>query len=430
MKIIREIISKLLYYKNTGLFHIFGANVINKIISFFSGILLVRILSKSEFGTYSYVLNVVSTVGIVSAMGMATGVFQLCSEHLDKKAIKTKIFKYGSAFGVYFNIGLSILLFFIASCVSFPVDEVNNLLKVASFLPVLSILVEFQYVWLRSGLMTKEYAYSNVVEMLIVTSFTIVGAFFYHGTGALLFRSISYFMAFVFIYMKTHAYVSVSLVEIGNKYKKDLFSISLISMLNNGLTQLLYIVDIYIIGAIILDSCAIATYKIATIIPTSLAFIPASIVVYIYPIFAYHKDDMQWVWSHYKKWSMILGGMNVVFVTVLYIWADFFIRNIFGDNYTEAVVCFRILLINYFITASFKIIIGNIMVMLRRLKFNLFESVVSGALNVVADYYLIREYGIEGAAYATILVTIISSFMSLSYLFYIYKKSIRCNGLQ
>ena len=35
---------------STGFFHIFGSNVINKILSFASGILLVRILTKSEYG--------------------------------------------------------------------------------------------------------------------------------------------------------------------------------------------------------------------------------------------------------------------------------------------------------------------------------------------------------------------------------------------
>lgn len=37
-----------------GLMHMFGANVFNKIISFSGTILLVRILSKGEYGVYAY----------------------------------------------------------------------------------------------------------------------------------------------------------------------------------------------------------------------------------------------------------------------------------------------------------------------------------------------------------------------------------------
>jgi Polysaccharide biosynthesis protein. len=41
-----------------GLMHMFGANVFNKIISFSGTILLVRILSKGEYGVYAYVQNI------------------------------------------------------------------------------------------------------------------------------------------------------------------------------------------------------------------------------------------------------------------------------------------------------------------------------------------------------------------------------------
>ena len=43
-----------------GLMHMFGANVFNKIISFSGTILLVRILSKGEYGVYAYVQNILS----------------------------------------------------------------------------------------------------------------------------------------------------------------------------------------------------------------------------------------------------------------------------------------------------------------------------------------------------------------------------------
>lgn len=44
----------------TGFFHIFGSSVINKIVTFASGIILVRILSKEEYGVYTYAENLLS----------------------------------------------------------------------------------------------------------------------------------------------------------------------------------------------------------------------------------------------------------------------------------------------------------------------------------------------------------------------------------
>ena len=39
---------------NTGFVHVFGSDVINQMFAFISGILLVRIMSKTEYGVYSY----------------------------------------------------------------------------------------------------------------------------------------------------------------------------------------------------------------------------------------------------------------------------------------------------------------------------------------------------------------------------------------
>lgn len=56
-----------------GLMHMFGANVLNKVISFSGAILLVRILSKGEYGVYAYVQNILSFFFIVEWIGGGFG---------------------------------------------------------------------------------------------------------------------------------------------------------------------------------------------------------------------------------------------------------------------------------------------------------------------------------------------------------------------
>lgn len=52
-----------------GLMHMFGANVFNKIISFSGTILLVRILSKGEYGVYAYVQNIFVFFFVIERFG-------------------------------------------------------------------------------------------------------------------------------------------------------------------------------------------------------------------------------------------------------------------------------------------------------------------------------------------------------------------------
>ena len=103
MSIIRQIIKKLL---NTGFFHVFGSNVINKIISFMSSIVLVRILSKTEYGAFTYSWNIYCIIAIFNGMGAESGTLQLASEHSGNEEYARQISDYGTRVGLTFNIGL------------------------------------------------------------------------------------------------------------------------------------------------------------------------------------------------------------------------------------------------------------------------------------------------------------------------------------
>ena len=77
---------------------------------------------------------------------------------------------------------------------------------------------------------------------------------------------------------------------------------------------------------------------------------------------------------------------------------------------------FRILSLGYLIAATFRIPAGNVIASLRKVKVNFYNSIVSGSANVVLDIILIKRYGSNGAAIATVLIFIISSIISNIYL--------------
>ena len=62
-----------------GLVHMLGANVLNKVLSFLSSIFLVRILSKIDYGTYSYVQNIITFFILSNGLGVVSGFLQFGS---------------------------------------------------------------------------------------------------------------------------------------------------------------------------------------------------------------------------------------------------------------------------------------------------------------------------------------------------------------
>jgi len=146
-------------------------------------------------------------------------------------------------------------------------------------------------------------------------------------------------------------------------------------------------------------------------------------MVYVYPYFAEHKDDRDWCLKRYKQILLGLGAFNLLISAVLCLGAPLIIRLIFGYEYLDCVPVFIVLSINYFISGTFRIVSGNLLVTQRRLKFNLLVAIVSSVTNIIADYFFIQWWGSMGAAFATVLVVVISSIMSTIRLVYSFMKA-------
>lgn len=403
---------KVQYLFKTGFVHIFGFTVVNKLLTFMSSILIVRIIPKDIFGIYTYANNLVAMFMLASGLGLVSSTFQLCSEHAHNKKRINRIYSYGSAVALRFNFLLSIIIIIFSIVYTFKFKSAEMYILLMAFQPFVIVIFEFQQVYLRSNLQNKDYAYSCNLNTIFVVAFSMLGALVYGVTGLIIGNYLAYILSEVIVYYKFKAFISFKKSKIKNTYKKLLYKIAFISMTNNGLSTLLYLVDIFIIGIYVTDERLIASYKVATVIPTAITFIPSAIITYVYPYFAMNRKNMEWTKTNYKillKWVAIL---NVVITLGLIIIAKPLIITIYGKNYLDSLQCFRILVFSYFFSGTFRIISGNLLVTQRRVGINLFISIISGVLNIVFNIILIPKLGNLGAALTTTLIVLISSLFS------------------
>lgn len=407
---------------NTGFFHIFGSNVINKVINFCSSIILVRILTKEEYGVFTYAWNIYSILILANGIGMEPAILQLCSEKSCDKQLCKKITNTGTIIGIRFNIIICIVLTIIGFIIPLAYDGANTLIKMLCFLPLLQLVYNLICVVLRYQKKNNEYSKLTVINTLSLLVVSVLGALLFKEKGLIIGYYISYIISVIVGKYKFGVRLYNKCEMIDYQEKRDLISIGFVSMMNNGISELLYLLDVFILGIVAADESLLASYKVATIIPTALVFIPSSLIIYVYPYFSGHKDDKEWCLNNYKKIVLCFGCFNLFLSCFLFLGANFFIMVIFGGKYQDAIPIFRILAINYFISGTFRIISGNLLVTQRKLKFNTIVAVVSGLINIIADYYFIKLWGAIGAALATLLVVVVSSFMSTSYLIYSLKK--------
>ena len=407
---------------STGFFHIIGGNVINKIIGFLSGIILVRILSKTEYGSFTYAWNIYSIVLLFNGMGIDSSVLQLSSEHGGDLDFTKGLTSFATKFGLLFNTLLSIVLVGIGLFAPLKIQSGRPILCALCLLPMVQFISNMISCNLRAQKRNREYARVAVTNTIVLLLVSAGSAFFIREMGLVLGHYVSNIctclLGVLFFRVKLLSNKHIDL----DKDKSDLLKIGFITMVNNGLSQLLYLLDVFVLGIVDPQETILASYKVATMIPAALTFIPLSVVIYLYPYFAEHKDDRRWCLTRYKQILLVMGGFNLAVSLVLFSFAPIIIKLVFGKQYLDAVLVFRILSLNYFISGTFRILSGNLLVTQRKLKFNLLVAVVSSLINAFADYFFIQWWGSMGAALATVSVVLVSSIMSTTYLVITFKK--------
>ncbi|MBR3464806.1 MAG: oligosaccharide flippase family protein [Clostridiales bacterium] len=417
-----NIMSKVKTLLKTGFFHIFGASAINKVLAFLCNIVLLHIISKPEYGVFTYAWNIYSIVILFSGMGITSGILQLCSEHAGDEEYQKRATDYGTRFGLRVNLLLFAILLGIGLFAPLKIEKSRMILIATCLMPFVQLYFELININLRVKKLNSRFAKMQLSNTVIFYAVSLSSAFILREMGLVVGHYVSWIASIIIgVFVFKVSLLSSKRESIGSD-KGALLKISLISMTNNSLSHLLYLLDVFVLGIVDPQETILASYKAATLIPTALTFIPASLMTYIYPYFAQHRLDKKWCRKYYRMTVLGFGAFNMLVSGVLVILAPFIVKYTYGAQYLDCVPVFRILSVNYFIAATFRTLSSNLLVTQRALKFNLFVAIVSSVVNLIADYFFIQWWGSVGAAFATVLVVLVSSILSTTYLIILLNK--------
>jgi len=124
-----------------GFFHIFSANVINKFILFGISFILVRTLSKDDYGNWAYAMNNISFFLLFSGLGVNNGVLYYGALTEDKNK-RQSFFKFALNFGIIFNLIVAIILLISTYVLDNPLEGSRVILRYLFLLPLYYIVIE------------------------------------------------------------------------------------------------------------------------------------------------------------------------------------------------------------------------------------------------------------------------------------------------
>lgn len=404
-----------------GFYHLFGSSVINKVLSFMSSVIIVRLIPKSEYGVYSNADNILGMFCLLEGFGMVTTFLQFGCTNTGEK--KQQIWRFCFWFSVIFQCILSISIFIASLTAKFSIPGTGYLLMLMSFLPIPRLVRDMQQVYLRTECKNQAFAYSNTFSTAVTVVLSCGLSVFFLEKGLIAATYISSIATIIYI-VKVHK-VSLPVRVKGSlpgKEKKKILKFATVCVINNSTSSVMYLLDTFILGIVVATSTVTASYKVATKIPTALNFIPVCVMTYIYPKFAQKKDDKQWCYRNYKKVLAAFGIFNLLSVGTLIMMAPIVIKLVFGAQYMDCLIPFRLLCVNYIIQATFGTVSGQLLVSQEKLRMNTIVGFGSSILNTCLNLWLIPIFSSTGAAIATLVVTCLSSLVTTIYLWSTLKK--------
>lgn len=399
-----------------GFFHIFGANVINKIVAFATNIVIVWFLTKDDYGVFSYANNIYSFMALITGFGLLTGMFQLCSERRSQVE-KNAVLWYSFTRGVLIDSVLAFALFVLGLLLVLPIEKAGTYLTMLGPLLVLDYLFQFASVALRSKRDNKRFASLQTINTVLYFAFGCLGAFLFGIAGTIIGRYAAYVasLGVAVAYIRLAGFGFSAKPELGAVLKRDLWSYSIPTQLSSAVNQMTFLLDVFLVGFFIADASSVASYKVATMLPEGLLFVPASLILFAMPYFIEHNFDRRWFSRNMKVFLFAGGGIYAVITMMLIALAPSIIELLWGSDYLDATIAFRALSICFFFSAI-RTSCTNMLCAVRAVKSNLAVSMVSLVANVVLCLLLIPRFGINGAAFAPLIVSVIAAVAALALL--------------
>lgn len=396
---------KLLYDK--GALHVIVGTFATKFVAFFGSIVVVRLLSKFDYGLLSYVENIYSYAFVFAGAGLSNGILRyLVITPTDEG--KKSVFRYIIKRSFVINIGIALGLCLTACLLKMP----DNYASAVFLIPVVAVLLPFQDLLndvlytVRAFFKNKLYAYLAFGSSALLIVGRIVGAMIDGTSGVLWSRVIinAIFAGFFLFYVYRKFFPACVSNELERETRKSINSYSFQYMITNGFWAIFMLNDTFLLGILLNDPTALADYKVASVLPGNISIFATAIGVFVSPYFIKNEKNMSWVRSNYKKVFMLsCVVVGAVAITVAFLSYPL-IRFMYGEQYLNTVELMRILLIAAFLNSGLRYTTANILASMGQIRYNMIVSGLGIIVQILLDIILIPRLGVMAVAISNCIV--------------------------
>lgn len=366
----------------------------SRLLSLLASWIALQFIDNTALGIVLFSYNIILFLLPISGLGLSQSLIRFSALSKDAED-RNSIFLYVLKYGLLSSIGMILLLIISSLFIPFDFKDGHFYMIFLSFLIIPNFLLEIIKAQLRLNHDNKNFAYSDFLYSIIfVLSITVLTYYL---------KEIGYIIALLITPLLTSLFFIKKLKVNAKKIKRipelnfAFWKYGFFASLSNVITQLLFVIDILLIGYLIKDPEMITNYRYISLIPFSLLFLPRVFINTDFVTFTEKIYDKNYILEYIKSYMLLFLIISVSLIIGSYFFGSLVLR-LLDDSFAIYGSIFFILMVGISGILIFRGLFGNLLSSIGKANINYY--IASGALlfNIISNYYLIPLYGIKGAA--------------------------------
>lgn len=398
------------FRKRSGL-AILLSTALEKVNAAVLSIVVVRLLSKEDYGYLTYILSIYSIAIVIAGFGGHYSLLRFGSI-TSSFLIRQEYFLYTLKKGLLYTL----VVVFIIAVYSFFIP--NNMKAVQPAVFLMSIGVFTFYIKETMGsyfriinlnrLYSKLHIYNSLILLICVIALTGIMNVY----GYVLALGIAPLITFLLFLLKIpRIRYSGNFTVNGYEY----WSYGLHTSIGIIATQIIFSIAPLLLGLLNELEIEIANFRVATIIPFNLLTLPGILMIADFNYLSRNYTNSAILKKYYWDYLKVILPIAAVIFILMTIFARPIVVFLFGDRYESCVPMYQILMGATFITYIFRNPLGNILLAVGKAKWNGYNAYAFCILYILFTIAAYPFFGIWTVVYGLCGTFILSGIVSLVY---------------
>lgn len=398
---IRSIFSNLFRH---GLSYVMLSNLAQQGVAFVTVVLVAKFLPPGEFALVRIALAYTAIATVLATGGITAPILRYCAD-VDISHIGRRLLL---AVGIRRVLALSsaLVLVVLGFVLVWPMDRVEASVYTAYALQLPGLAIaSLLLVYLQAIQQFKALAIYQVAIRLATLVFSVGAVYFFGLMGWLVSAWLmAYMVCAPLLALSRPLFRAASAVDI----PPDFSRLAFYSVFGTAVTALGQYADVILLDVVGVKKEMIAVYSLATVFFFAALALGGAVQSVATPMFTSLIREPVIFKERLLRWSLLLSAAAIPISIVLVVLAKVVEAWFLGSNYAGLSNILAILMLKYFLWSTFAVG-GAALVGVGAIKQGAWIAVLTTILTVTVGFPLCMHYGVYGAAWTQVVVTIVSA---------------------